>query len=126
MLNGSVRIHHCRSKSMDQVGKKTPRFGKFHKGYIAHGVDLASLYRTSTYALVTHPFEINSQRLAEVCASGIPIVYDCTHSSCEPHWRQELTFYKRKAELIDCLDKRLGRPASEIGEYFSYLNFAKK
>ena len=104
-----------------------PKVREFHKGYIAHGVDLASLYRTSTYALVTHPFEINSQRLAEVCASGtIPIVYDCTHSSCEPHWKQELTFYKRKAELIDCLEKRLGRPASEIGEYFSYLNFAKK
>ena len=106
--------------------QKNPKVRKFHKGYIAYGADLASLYRTSTYALVTHPFEINSQRLAEVCASGtIPIVYDCTHSSYEPHWRQELTFYKRKAELIDCLDKRLGRPASEIGEYFSYLNFAK-
>ena len=107
--------------------KKNAKVREFHKGYIAHGVDLASLYRTSTYALVTHPFEINSQRLAEVCASGtIPIVYDCTHSSCEPHWRHDLTFYKRKAELIDCLEKRLGRPAPEIGEYFSYLNFAKK
>ena len=104
-----------------------PKVREFHKGYIAHGVDLASLYRTSSYALVTHPFEINSQRLAEVCSSGtIPIVYDCTHSSYEPHWRHELTFYKRKDELIDCLQRRLGSPASEIGEYFGYLNFAKK
>ena len=104
-----------------------PKVREFHKGYIAHGVDLASLYRTSTYALVTHPFEINSQRLAEVCSSGtIPIVYDCTHSSYEPHWRNELTFYKKKDELIDCLEKRLGDPAPEIGDYFSYLNFTKK
>ena len=107
--------------------QKNPKVRKFHKGYIAHGEDLASLYRTSKYALVTHPFEINSQRLAEVCASGsIPIVYNCTHSSYEPHWREELTFYKTKAELIECLEKQLGRPAPKIGEYFSYLNFAKR
>ena len=104
-----------------------PKVRKFHKGYIAHGADLASLYRTTKYALVTHPFEINSQRLAEVCASGcIPIVYDCTHSSYEPHWRDELTFYKTKAELKDCLERQRGRPAPKIGEYFSYVNFAKK
>ena len=38
----------------------------------------------------------------------------------------ELTFYKKKDELIDCLEKRLGDPAPEIGDYFSYLNFTKK
>lgn len=100
---------------------------RFFKGEVEHGEDLAKIYQTSRYALVAHPFEINSQRLAEVGASGaIPITYDCRHSSHLPHWDLELCFYKTKKDIFNILRAQEGQATPAIGHYYSYRNFAER
>ena len=99
----------------------------FFKGELEHGEELAKLYRSARYALVVHPFELNSQRLAEVAAAGaIPLVYDCRHSSCQPHWESELCFYKTKHDIAALLQAQAGCPVPAIGNFFSYKNFAER
>jgi len=99
----------------------------FFKGELEHGEELARLYQTARYALVVHPFELNSQRLAEVAAAGaIPLVYDCRHSSCQPHWDLELCFYKTKKDISNILRTQEGEAAPNIGDYYSYRKFAER
>ena len=99
----------------------------FYKGITSHGKELADIYRAARYALVVHPFELNSQRLAEVSACGtIPIVYDCRHSSVQPHWENDLLFYSSIEGLKDILESGGGSPVPQIAEYYSYENFARR
>lgn len=99
----------------------------FFKGELEHGKELARVYQTARYALVVHPFELNSQRLAEVAAAGaIPLVYDCRHTSCQPHWDSELCFYKTKKEISNILRAQEGQAAPNIGHYYSYRKFAER
>ena len=99
----------------------------FWCGEVPHGRDLASIYQGSKYSLVCHPFEINSQRLAEVAASGsIPIVYDSRGTSIEPHWSDDLLFYKTQSELVDHLSQGAGKPVPHIASHHSYDTFARK
>ncbi|MDH5326608.1 MAG: hypothetical protein OEZ68_11070 [Gammaproteobacteria bacterium] len=98
----------------------------FLKGNLPHGQAVAQVYRSARYALVTHPFELNSQRLAEAAACGcIPIVYDCRHSSDQPHWEDELQFFKNKEDLRNMLSQGTGQPVTHIGEHFSYQRLAE-
>jgi len=95
----------------------------FFRGELPHGVEVANLYRSAEYALVCHPFEINSQRLAEVAACGcIPVVYDCRDVAEMPHWEQCCLFFKTEAELKHILDNRLQPPESPLllARYFTY------
>ena len=103
------------------------RVRPYFKGVVPHGEDLANLYRTARYGFVVHPFELNSQRLAEVAASGaIPIVYDCRHSSDKPHWDTEILFYKTRQDLKNSLIAGAGKQAHGIAEHFGYRRFAEK
>ena len=95
----------------------------FFRGELPHGVEVANLYRSAEYALVCHPFEINSQRLAEVAACGcIPVVYDCRDVAEMPHWEQCCLFFKTEAELKHILDNRLQPPESPLllARHFTY------
>jgi hypothetical protein len=99
----------------------------YHKGYLPHGEKVAELYNSAKYALVTHPFELNSQRLAEACACGcIPIVYDCRHSSDQPHWDNDVQYFKTEKELQDLLTSSRAEPALGVGNHFSYLTLAQR
>lgn len=98
----------------------------YHKGKLRHGADVVEAYNSALYALVVHPFELNSQRLAEASACGcIPVVYDCRHSSDQPHWDNDILYYKTRDDLVTILSQQQGKPAPHIAEHYSYDRFAK-
>ncbi len=79
----------------------------FYQGELQHGVEVADVYRSATYAVVSHPFEINSQRLVEVAACGcIPVVYDCRDIAETPHWDEFCLFFKTEQDLRNILENR--------------------
>jgi glycosyltransferase involved in cell wall biosynthesis len=99
------------------------------RGELAHGEEVANVYRSARYALVCHPFEINSQRLAEVAACGcIPVVYDCRDVAEAPYWQDYCLFFKTAAELKQILQQRLQPklPPEGLAEGFTYRAAAKK
>ncbi|MGZ5049777.1 MAG: glycosyltransferase family protein [Methylobacter sp.] len=103
--------------------EQDPTVAPFFRGELPHGVELANVYRSAEYAIVCHPFEINSQRLAEVAACGcIPVVYDCRDVAETPHWEQCCLFFKTEAELKHILDNRLQPPQSPLllAQHFTY------
>jgi hypothetical protein len=77
-----------------------PLVAPFYRGELQHGVEVADAYRSAAYAIVSHPFEINSQRLVEVAACGcIPVVYDCRDIAEKPHWDDFCLFFKTAEDL---------------------------
>jgi len=103
--------------------EQDPLVAPFFRGELPHGVEVAEAYRSATYALVSHPFEINSQRLAEVAACGcIPVVYDCRDVAEPPHWDDYCLFFKTEEDLKNIIDNRL-RPAKSpllLSQHFTY------
>lgn len=100
-----------------------PVVKNYYKGELAHGADVAAVYKKAKYALVSHPFEINSQRLAEVAACGcIPIVYDCRDIAEKPHWDDYCLFFKNQDDLNKILASRAVPKKSPniIAESFTY------
>ncbi|WP_445366954.1 glycosyltransferase family protein [Methylomonas sp. BW4-1] len=80
----------------------------FYRGELPHGEAVAEVYRSTRYALVCHPFEINSQRLAEAAACGcVPVVYDCRDVAEPPYWEDYCLFFKTADQLRNILHKRL-------------------
>jgi len=99
----------------------------FYKGNLQHGEELVNAYNSARYTLVSHPFEVNSQRLNEATVCGcIPLVYDCRHSAEPPHWDNELLYFKTRNDLHQLLDNNEGTPAPHVGQHFSYESLAKK
>ena len=95
----------------------------YYRGELQHGVAVADVYRSARYALVCHPFEINSQRLAEVAACGcIPLVYDCRDVAEPPHWDEYCLFFKTAEELQNILRQRLqpAKPPEGLARQFTY------
>ncbi|MBS3964058.1 MAG: glycosyltransferase family 1 protein [Methylomonas sp.] len=95
----------------------------YYRGELSHGQSVAEVYRNARYALVCHPFEINSQRLAEVAACGcIPLVYDCRDIAEYPHWDQHCLFFKTAADLHQILEQRLQplRAPQAMAAHFTY------
>lgn len=77
-----------------------PEVKQYYHGELAHGADVANIYKSAKYAVVSHPFEINSQRLVEVAACGcIPVVYDCRDIAEQPHWDDYCLFFKNQEDL---------------------------
>lgn len=105
------------------------RIAPYYRGELTHGEPVAEVYRNARYALVCHPFEINSQRLAEVAACGcIPVVYDCRDVAEPPHWDEYCLFFKTADELRVILSRRL-RPAQEpdgLAGQFTYRVAVKR
>ncbi len=103
-----------------------PIVSEFFKGSIAHGSALAKIYNSAKYALVVHPFEINSQRLSEVAACGAtPLVFDCRHFAEPPYWEDECLYFNSFNSLQNALSKKPKKLASNIAQYSTYKKFAK-
>ena len=104
-----------------------PVVSPYFHGEIAHGHSLADLYRDSMFALVCHPFDLNSQRLGEVAACGcIPVVYDCRSVAEAPHWDEQCLFFKTAAELARLFEGALPTcDPAPIAERNSYRRFAE-
>lgn len=99
----------------------------FFKGELAHGRSVAAVYNRARYGLVTHPFEINSQRLAEVAACGaIPVVFDCRNQRNAPHWERHCNFFKRCDDLRDAVQRRPEAAPTAIVASYSYAAFARR
>lgn len=100
-----------------------PLVAPFFQGELPHGVEVADVYRSATYAIVSHPFEINSQRLAEVAACGcIPVVYDCRDVAEPPHWDDYCLFFKTEQDLKHIIDNCLVPAKSPLllAQHFTY------
>ncbi|WP_229427588.1 glycosyltransferase family protein [Methylomonas fluvii] len=101
----------------------------FYRGELPHGDAVAEVYRSARYALVCHPFEINSQRLAEAAACGcIPVVYDCRDVAEPPYWDDYCLFFKTADQLRNILHKRL-QPAKApegLAAQFTYRAAAER
>jgi len=98
-----------------------------YKGIISHGKNLANLYNESKYALVSLPFEVNSQRLAEISACGcIPIVWDCRYHAELPHWDDNCLFFKTQNELELLFSQPTPEDLHEISRAYSYEIFVDK
>lgn len=102
---------------------RDPWVAPFYHGELQHGVEVADAYRSAAYAIVSHPFEINSQRLAEVAACGcIPLVYDCRDIAEKPHWDDYCLFFKTAEELKNIIESQ-AKPAKSplvLAENFTY------
>lgn len=99
----------------------------FFKGALPHGAAVATLYNETTYALVPHMFDLQSQRLIEAAACGaIPIVYDCRYRAEKPHWDDHCLWYRRQEELQDCLTKRTLKPPRHLCQGRTFTDFAQR
>ncbi|WP_367154912.1 glycosyltransferase [Methylomonas sp. HYX-M1] len=101
----------------------------YFRGELVHGEAVAEVYRRARYALVCHPFEVNSQRLAEVAACGcIPLVYDCRDVAEAPYWERHCLFFKTAADLQNILSRRLrpAEPPELLAAQFTYKAAARR
>ncbi|MEO5341409.1 MAG: tetratricopeptide repeat protein [Magnetococcus sp. MYC-9] len=99
----------------------------FFKGEVPHGAAVAAIYNEARYALVPHPFDLQSQRLMEVAACGaIPIVYDCRHRAEPPHWDDHCLWFRTEAELRACVTRTPPQPPHALCQGRSYGAFAQK
>ena len=106
---------------------RDPLVAPFFCGEVEHGDALGDLYRDSRFALVCHPFDLNSQRLAEVAACGcIPVVYDCRRVAELPHWDDECLFFKTPDELVRLFESEPTCDPAPIAERNSYMHFARR
>ncbi|WP_152428971.1 glycosyltransferase family protein [Methylomonas sp. MK1] len=116
----------CAGLPVDVYGRywdQDAEVAAYYRGELQHGVAVADVYRSARYALVCHPFEINSQRLAEVAACGcIPLVYDCRDVAEPPHWDEYCLFFKTAEELQNILRQRLqpAKPPEGLARQFTY------
>ena len=99
----------------------------YYKGELPHGEAVAEVYNSAKYAIISHPFDVNSQRLAEAAACGcIPVVYDCRHFAEPPHWDDECLFFSSREQLHAQLDQKPKSNPVKIGETFTYDGLAKR
>ena len=99
----------------------------FYKGELPHGEAVAEVYNSAKYAVITHAFDVNSQRLAEAAACGcIPVVYDCRHLAEQPHWDDECLFFLNREQLYAQLNQMPNANPSIIGNKFTYDGLAQR
>ncbi|MBF0161124.1 MAG: tetratricopeptide repeat protein [Magnetococcales bacterium] len=99
----------------------------FYRGVVPHGPAVARIYNEARYALVPHPFDLQSQRLAEVSACGaIPVVYDCRYRAEQPHWDAHCLWYRTREELRACLTQHPPQSPHRICQGKSYTAFARR
>lgn len=102
-----------------------PEVSPFFRGEIAHGPDLASVYRSAKWALNAHSDLINHGRLAECAACGcIPLVYDCRRNALPPYWEDHALYFSNEHELRECLRSSIGTSPALFQEHFDYRHFA--
>ncbi|MBF0401584.1 MAG: tetratricopeptide repeat protein [Magnetococcales bacterium] len=107
--------------------EEDPLVRPFFKGALPHGAAVAAVYNEARYALVSHPFDLQSQRLMEAAACGaIPIVYDCRYRAEPPHWDDHCLWYRTWAELAACLTQRPTVAPVTLCRGRSYADFAQK
>ncbi len=106
---------------------KYPELAGCYKGSLHHGEQVAEVYQSARYALVTHPFEVRTQRLAEAVGCGaIPLVYDCRNLAEMPHWEQHCLYFKTRQQLHDCLGDQPTGDLQQMADAFSYDTLAQK
>ena len=95
-------------------------------GEVEHGKAVADIYRQAKFALVNLPWEVESQRLAEIIACGcIPIVYDARKYSDYIDYLG-LLYYKTQDELLDILNRHEQiNHLPDLPEKFTYSYLAK-
>ncbi|MEO5364165.1 MAG: tetratricopeptide repeat protein [Magnetococcus sp. DMHC-8] len=101
----------------------------FFKGRLPFGSpELATVYNEARYALVPHPFDLQSLRLAEVTACGaLPVVYDCRYRAIQPHWDDYCLWYRTKEEMRTCLlQQRPPQSPLNVCRGRTYTDFAKR
>lgn len=104
-----------------------PVVAPFFKGELPHGEEIAEVYNNAAYTLVSHPFEVNSQRLVEAAACGcVPIVYDCRHVAEPPHWERYCLFFCTRADLGKLLSSSHAINPTPIAQDYTYTALAQR
>ncbi|MBF0613263.1 MAG: hypothetical protein G8345_21150, partial [Magnetococcales bacterium] len=104
-----------------------PVVAPFYKGYLPRGEAVARLYQQAKFTLVSHPFDLHSERLMEVAACGsIPIVYDCRTWSEPPHWDDHCLWFRTPHELRNCLQSTQCPDPTPIAQQATYQTFARR
>ncbi|MEO5341407.1 MAG: hypothetical protein H7837_12975 [Magnetococcus sp. MYC-9] len=100
----------------------------FFKGPLPYGSpELARVYNEARYALVPHPFDLQSIRLVETAACGaIPLVYDCRYLAAQPHWDNYCLWYRTREEMRRGLTQRPEEPPPHISRGRTYTDFAMR
>lgn len=94
-------------------------------GELPHGDAVAKVYNSARYALVSHPFEVNSQRLVEAAACGsVPVVFDCRHIAEPPFWDEYCCFFRTAEQLRACLNLESDRDPTPLAQSFTYDHLA--
>jgi len=88
---------------------------------------LPSIYGNAEYALVSHGWAINTQRLAEVSACGsIPVIYDVRALATGATWDDCCLWFRSLDTLRDCLSQRPTANTYAIADASSYRSFAAR
>lgn len=94
-------------------------------GELPHGDAVARVYNSARYALVCHPFEVNSQRLVEAAACGsIPVVFDCRHTAEPPFWDEYCRFFRTADQMQACLHRMDNPDPTGLARSFTYDHLA--
>jgi hypothetical protein len=97
------------------------------RGEVSHGPELAAIYRRASHALVCQPQEVNSQRLAEVCACGAhPLVYDCRDHAEPPFWDDTCLYFRTCEELYARLQEFPAGDPTLLAGHFTYDAMARR
>ncbi|NOX75391.1 MAG: hypothetical protein GXP17_01940 [Gammaproteobacteria bacterium] len=97
----------------------------FFRGELPHGAAVARVYNAARFALISHPFEVNSQRLVEAAACGsAPVVFDCRHMAERPHWDEYCCFFSTAQQLQQCLNTNADGDPTPLAKTFTYENLA--
>lgn len=99
----------------------------FFKGPLPHGPAVAAVYNEATYAIVSQPNYLLSQRLVETGACGtIPVIYDCRHRVEPFPWNDHCLWYRTREEMRACLTQQPLRSPLLIAEGNRYTDFARR
>ncbi len=103
-----------------------PIVSPFFRGELPHGEAVAHVYNSARFALISHPFEINSQRLVEAAACGSrPVVFDCRHIAEPPFWDEYCCFFSTAKQLQSCLTNQSDQDPTPLAKTFTYGKLAQ-
>ena len=103
-----------------------PIVGPHFKGELPHGSAVAEVYNSARLSLVSHPSEVNSQRLVEAAACGsVPVVFDCRHIAEPPFWEQHCLFFSTAQQLQECLNSENVPDPTALAKSYTYDRLAQ-
>ncbi len=104
-----------------------PIVSSFFKGEIEHGDDLAELYSSAKYALISSGMTVHLTRLGEATACEcIPVIFDIREVSNPPFWEKSALYFRTAKDLYKCLQTEPLGSVLPIAHAMSYKRFVQR